>query len=238
MLIGILTYNRKELLEETMKSLINHNNFQDIKVILVDNGSDYEHQIYNKECAKLYNAEYIYNEIEITDDINRNIEIGHFRLISEMIKRDSELYCILEDDWKCIGTFLLDDMITFLKKYAYVGQIRVRDFHYDDSFYGGSSVNFVTMEKICFDENININNASFKCADMHWVNSCCVMTIEAMRYMEKELFSEEEKMRYFYKKYSKNAQLDSGIFYHIGPVRIREDLREKGLFLNEDISSD
>ena len=92
------------------------------------------------------------------------------------------------------------------------------------------------MKKICFDKGTQINESFFKCADMHWVNSCCVMTREAIQYMEKEMDDEVEKMNYFYKRYPKNAQLEPGVFYHIGPQRVREDLRAKGLFLGENIS--
>ena len=51
-----------------------------------------------------------------------------------------------------------------------------------------------------------------------------------------EFSSEYEKMQLFYKLYPRNVQFEPGIFYHIGPQRIREDFRAKGLFLDEGIS--
>ena len=48
LVVGILTYNRKELLDETLGSLFEYNNFEDMKIVLVDNGSDGEYRMHNK----------------------------------------------------------------------------------------------------------------------------------------------------------------------------------------------
>ena len=102
--------------------------------------------------------------------MNTNIERGHRILIDELLKCDAELFCILEDDWKCTGEIPVDEIWEVLTNHEEVGQVRIRDYKYDDTFYGGSSRHFITKNKIVFDEVIIIGKKKFKIADMHWVN--------------------------------------------------------------------
>lgn len=238
MVIGILTYNRKELLFNTVSDLIkeNKNNIECFDIILVDNNSDLEYQKTNLECAQKYGIKYVFNKIEETENIDKNIELGHRRLISEMLKIDADVYCMLEDDWKNTSTIPVDDIVCFLSENKDVGQIRMRDFRYDDTFYGGSSVNFVTMKKIRFNECKKYGQSQFKTAELHWVDSCNAMRKEVLQKMDCSFDVEINRMEYFHKLYPINAQLVDGIFYHTGPQRVRNDLREKGLFSDENIS--
>ncbi len=236
MAIGILTYNRDELLKETLESFFQHNSNGNSKIILVDNGSAEEYQISNRKYAGQYGLEYKYNSFSLASDMNENIEIGHHILIKELLNCDADLFCILEDDWKCKGKIPVDEIWQLLNEHAEIGQVRIRDYRYDDTFYGGSSLNFITKKKIVFDEIIRVNNITFKVADMHWVNCCNVMRKDTLKAMDIDIKSEYEKMQFFYGLHPRNAQFEPGIFYHIGPHRIRVDLREKGLFSNEDFS--
>lgn len=234
--IGILTYNRDELLQETLETLFQHNSNANFEIILVDNGSDEKYRISNMKYAHKYGLKYVYNSNSLSSDMNENIEKGHHSLIEALLKCDADLFCILEDDWKCIGEIPIDEIYQLLKEHTEVGQVRIRDYRYDDSFYGGSSRHFITKKKIVFDEVVDMNQKRFKVADMHWVNCCNVMRRDALKSMNIEISSEIEKMQLFYEKYPRNAQFEPGIFYHIGPQRIREDLREKGLFSDENFS--
>lgn len=236
LVIGILTYNRKKLLADTLENLVKFNNFDNIEIILLDNNSDLEYQKSNKDFAKKYGVHYVFNEIEKTDNIDINIELGHRRLIDEMLKRNSDIFCMLEDDWNNTGTIPVDDIKEFLSKNKNVGQVRLRDFRYDDTFYGGSSINFVTMKKIVFTDNAIYGDSKFKIGELHWVDSCNVMRREVLEQMNISFGMEMNRMLYFHKLYPLNAQLSPGIFYHTGPKRVREDLRKKGLFLNENLS--
>ncbi len=234
--IGILTHNRNELLHDTLNSFYKYNSDLDSTALLIDNGSDKEYQNSNKYYSDIYDLKYIYNDLNKSMDINEKIEIGHMRLINELLKIDSDLYCILEDDWKCLGRIPVDEVSGFLNEHMEIGQIRLRDYKYDDTFYGGSSLHFVTKNKISFVKEEKIRSVSFNIAEMHWVNCCNIMKKDALQHMNTEFKSELDKMQLFHQLYPQNAQLIPGIFYHIGPQRIRNDFREKGLFLNEDIS--
>lgn len=234
--IGILTYNRKDLLEDTLENLIKFNDKDSIEIVLVDNNSDFEYQETNKECSLKYGAHYVFNEIKKSESIDINIELGHRRLIEEMLKFDSDIFCMLEDDWNNTDRIPVDDLSEFLQKYKNIGQVRLRDFKYDDTFYGGSSVNFVTMKKIVFTDSVFIGTSTFKTGELHWVDSCNVMRREVLEQMNISFGVEMNRMEYFHKLYPLNAQLNPGIFYHTGPQRIRNDLREKGLFSNADFS--
>lgn len=234
--IGILTYNRDELLCDTLESLFQYHSPEDLEIVLIDNGSDERFQLSNKKYAEKMGLKYRYNETVLSTDMNTNIEWGHRILIDELLKCDAELFCILEDDWKCTGEIPVDEIWEVLTNHEEVGQVRIRDYKYDDTFYGGSSRHFITKNKIVFDEVIIIGKKKFKIADMHWVNCCNVMKKNALKQMNAEFSSEYEKMQLFYKLYPRNVQFEPGIFYHIGPQRIREDFRAKGLFLDEGIS--
>lgn len=234
--IGILTYNRDELLKRTLESLFQFNVQKDLVIVLVDNGSDEKYQVSNRKYAEQYGIKYKYNEIEPSIEMNTKIEIGHQVLIKELLKCKEDLYCILEDDWECIGQIPVEEIGIFLEKHREVGQVRIRDYRYDDTFYGGSSRHFITSNKIVFDETEEVNGKQFQIADMHWVNCCNVMRREVINYMGSSFHNEYEKMQLFYKSYPRNAQFEPGIFFHIGPRRIRQDLREKGLFCDENIS--
>lgn len=234
--IGILTYNRDELLYDTLVSLFESNSNIGMEVILVDNGSNEKYQASNKRYAEEFGLKYIYNALALSSDMNKNIEMGHMCLINELLKCDANLFCILEDDWKCFGTIPINEIGQLLDEHDEIGQVRIRDYRYDDTFYGGSSLHFVTKQKIVFNELIDIGSSTFKVADMHWVNCCNVMKRNALKHMNISLNSEIEKMQLFFELYPRNVQLEPGVFYHIGPQRIREDLRAKGLFSDEDIS--
>ena len=228
--LGILTYNRTELLFETLSSLLMYNKFDGNEIVLLDNGSSKSYRLDNSKLASNYGIHYIYNNTDIGEDINSNIELGHYFLINEMLKYKADLYCVLEDDWKCTGKIPINAIHTFLANNLNVGQVRLRDYRYDDSFYGGSSKHFITGNKIVFDENIFIDDNLFEVADMHWVNCCNMMRRDAIECMCFRANDEIEKMKVFYETFPRNAQIRPGIFYHIGPNRIRADLREKGLF--------
>ena len=234
--IGILTYNRKELLGDTLKSLFKFNSHDDMQVLLIDNGSSKEFQESNQKYAKQYGLKYIYTSSNLSNDINKNIEEGHHALITELLKCQADLFCILEDDWKCIGRIPIEEIDKFLVGHVDIGQVRIRDFKYDDSFYGGSSRHFITKHKIVFDERVEVKNKVFKIADMHWVNCCNVMKRDALAHMNSVFGSEYEKMQFFYELFPRNAQYEPGVFYHIGPQRIRDDLRKKGLFSDANLS--
>lgn len=238
LVIGILTYNRTKLLEKTLLTFYKYNAKEDIKMILLDNNSSKEESEINKSLAKKYDIEYFYNKYDVSDDLNKNIEIGHMSLIKHMLDCDSEMCCILEDDWECIGRIPINEIMLFLNEHKNIGQVRLRDFKYDDTMYGGSSVNFVTKEKIIFNNEIVYGDVSFKVADMHWVNCCTFMRKDVLERMDNVYSAEMERMKAFYKMYPANAQMIPGIFYHIGPWRVREDLRKQGLFggSNENIS--
>ena len=126
----------------------------------------------------------------------------------------------------------------FLCENKEVGQVRLRDFRYDDTFYGGSSVNFVTMEKIKFSKTEKYGDSKFKTADLHWVDSCNAMRKDVLQKMDCSFDVEMNRMEYFHSLFPINAQLVDGVFYHTGPQRVRNDLRERGLFLDENISQD
>lgn len=238
MIIGILTYNRKTLLIDTLENLVekNKSNLENIELLLVDNNSELKYQESNKGCANKYGAKYIFNEICDTGNVDVNIELGHKRLISEMLKCDADVYCMLEDDWRNTDAIPIDDLCKFLENNKDVGQVRLRDYRYDDSFYGGSSINFVTMNKIVFNYEMVCGSSVFKKAELHWVDSCNVMRKDVLKQMNCDFDVELSRMQFFHDLYPVNAQLNPGIFYHTGPDRIREDLRQKGLFKNEDIS--
>lgn len=234
--IGILTYNRDELLRDTLESLFEYNFREDLEVLLIDNGSSDEFKISNQKYAERFGLKYIYNGLDLSSDMNNNIEVGHRILIEELLKCNAELFCILEDDWKCIDEIPIDEIGKLLNTHEEVGQVRIRDYKYDDTFYGGSSRHFITKNKIVFDEVIDVDKKIFKIADMHWVNCCNVMKRHVLKQMNVSLSSEYEKMQLFYELYPRNAQIEPGVFYHIGPQRVRDDLRAKGLFLDENIS--
>lgn len=236
LIVGILTHNRDNLLIETVKSFFNYNDVTNIKCILLDNGSSLRYQDINKKIAKNYGIEYIFNDYNNCENINKNIEVGHLCLLKKMLDQSGDMFCILEDDWKCFGEIPINAIDKFLNLYEDIGQVRLRDYKYDDSIYGGSSINFITMEKIIFDEQVSINSTIFKIANMHWVNACNILKRNTLEYMLIDADNEEEKMKHFFKKYPRNAQLYPGIFYPIGEQRNRKDLKEKGLFKNENIS--
>lgn len=245
--MGILTCNRTDLLKQTLESFFSFNSMRDMSCILLDNNSDDCYSRDNKILSNDFGFKYVYNvqckknknKGACEDDnreINIKIELGHSRLIQELLKTNADLFFILEDDWNCLGEVPFDDIYSFLSENKGIGQVRIRDYRYDDSFYGGSSKNFVTLKRIEFTETIIINGSIFKIANMHWVNSCIAMRREALEYMSKLFESEIDKMMFFYDRYPQNAQLLPGIFYHTGPNRIRNDLKAKGLFDNENFS--
>ncbi len=234
--VGLLTYNRKKLLEDTLSSLFQHNDMNRMKLLIVDNNSSVEYQETNIKFAKMFKAKYIFNNYKQTEDTNQNIEIGHRRLIDEMLLYDADLYITIEDDWHCMREIPVLDVKNFLNIKPHIGQIRLRDFRYDDSYYGGSSINFVTMKKIVFTDKVEVNKSVFHIANLHWVNSCNLMTRNVLEKMNVPFEQEIDRMIFFHDLYPYNAQLTPPIFYHTGPYRIREDLKKRGLFCSENIS--
>ena len=233
--IGVLTHNRVPLLVDTLESLFAYN--PDLQnVVLVDNGSDGNVQNENRAVAKRFGLRYVLNVQTSADvDTNKKIEVGVRRLIQEVLDEDSDICCLLQDDWRCLDCIPVDAAWEFLCTHQNIGQLRLRDFKYDDSFDGGSSINFVTHLKIHFSERIVVGDASFDVGELHWVDSCNLMRRAVLETIATPFSSEIDRMRVFHQLHPSNAQLRPGIFRHTGPCRIRPELREKGLFAHADI---
>lgn len=235
--IGVLTHNRISLLTDTLESLLTFN--PDISnLVLVDSDSTEDVQRANRLIADRFGMRYVLAEGSSSSDKNVRIEHGVQRLIEEVLQEGTDICCLLQDDWRCMGRIPVDPAWELLNNYNNIGQIRMRDFRYDDTFDGGSSVNFVTHRKIEFKQHIASGNVSFGIGELHWVDSCNLMLSSVLSSISKPFDSEIDRMISFHSAYPCNAQLQPGIFHHIGPWRVRQDLREKGLFNNACVSQD
>lgn len=233
--VGVLTSNRNVLLEKTLNSFMTYNSMVS-NFVLVDSDSSEKAQENNRVIAKKFGMRYVLNEQSFADDRNIRIEHGVGRLIKEILKESADLYCLLQDDWQCLGTIPIASVWKFLSYYKNIGQVRMRDFKYDDTFDGGSSINFVTHRKIEFTEEIVIENSIFKIGELHWVDSCNLMLRQTLLKVSKMFESECDRMNFFHLIHPYNAQLQPGLFHHVGPRRIRYDLRERGFFSSENFS--
>ena len=232
--LGVLTCNRLSLLNDTLMSLMAFNPAIS-SLILVDSDSTEEVQEQNRDIARKYGMRYVLNEPSSSNDKNVRIELGVRRLIREVLCEEADICCLLQDDWRCTGSIPVDSAFNFLNENEDIGQIRMRDFKYDDTFDGGSSVNFVTKRKIRFTERTAVGNSVFEMGELHWVDSCNLMLHRVLGSIDKSFVSETDRMIAFHSMYPRNAQLRPGIFHHTGPCRIRQDLREKGFFADANI---
>lgn len=233
--LGVLTCNRLLLLQETLESLFAFNpNISNL--VLVDSDSTEEVQAGNRAIASRFGMRYVLNEASPNMEKDARIELGVRRLIKEVLDEGIDICCLLQDDWRCLGCIPVLPAWKFLNTHRNIGQIRLRDFKYDDSFDGGSSVNFVTQRKIDFVDKVKVEDSVFEVGELHWVDSCTLMRRSVLESISKPFDSEMDRMRMFHLEYPANAQLRPGIFHHIGPRRIRKDLREKGFFANANIS--
>lgn len=233
--IGILTCNRLSFLNDTLRTLSTFNPNMS-RLILVDNDSTKTIQKENRNIARRYGMRYVLNKPSSAYDKNERIEKGVRKLIKEVLKEHTDLCCLLQDDWRCMGRIPVDAAWHFLNSNRSIGQIRMRDFRYDDTFDGGSSVNFVTRRKIVFTHGVAVGNVAFEIGELHWVDSCNLMLHDVLASISRPFTSETDRMIAFHEKHPFNAQLCPGIFHHTGPRRIRQDLREKGLFVHANIS--
>lgn len=234
--MGVLTCNRVSLLRDTLNSFSTFNSLGDWNLVLVDNGSIPKMREENKHIAAKYNMRYVFNAPSLSHDVNRRIETGVCRLVKEVLAEQTDFCCLLQDDWRCTGSVPIEAAWEFLNRYRHIGQVRMRSFKYDDTFDGGSSVNFVTHQKINFTKRIIVRDVSFDIGELHWVDCCNLMLRDTLDFISKPFNSEIERMESFHLKHPVNAQLSPGIFSHTGPQRIRHDLREKGFFNDANIS--
>ena len=95
--IGILTYNRKELLGDTLKSLFKFISHDDMQVLLIDNGSSKEFQESNQKYAKQYGLIYIYTKQynraqiifkQLLNDHDNDVTLWRFYYMSVAITGD------------------------------------------------------------------------------------------------------------------------------------------------------
>ena len=233
--LGVLTCNRQALLVDTLQSLFTFNS-NISNLVLVDSDSSCDVQEFNKLTAMKFGMRYVLNSPSTSKNKEAKIEHGVRRLIFEVLRENADICCLMQDDWRCLGPIPLISSFEFLKSNQDIGQVRMRDFKYDDSFDGGSSVNFVTRNKINFVRREIIGDSVFSIGELHWVDSCNLMLPHVLERIVGKFDSELDRMMEFHALYPFNAQLSPGIFHHIGPQRIRHDLRKKGLFTDAHIS--
>lgn len=233
--VGVLTCNRLELLNDTLNSLFSFNpNIPHL--VLVDSDSSVAVQRENRVLAAKFGMRYVLNDPSFSDNKDERIEHGVRRLIKEVLRERADMCCLMQDDWRCLGSIPVETSWEFLNRNANIGQVRMRDFKYDDTFDGGSSVNFVTHRKIEFERCEVVGGTEYAVGELHWVDSCNLMLPKVLGSISGRFNSEIERMEEFHRMYPHNAQLRPGVFHHTGPRRIRHDLRERGLFGNANIS--
>ncbi|WP_113920461.1 glycosyltransferase family 2 protein [Alkalibaculum bacchi] len=239
--VGVLTYNRPELLEETLHSFNEYlKAYRDLfKFVIFDNGSKDEIIKINKKIAQKYRSKFVTSRKVIESTKNskirdHNISIGHRNLSRLMKKEDGDAYIILEDDWACAAYIPLIELIEYLRKNPDIGQIRLRNSRYDGTLTGGAKHNFVTQEPIKWTKEVVIGNYILAYGNLHWVNNPSIISKEALDLISKGYNSEVECMKAFHEIYPINLQLQPGVFEHIGPWRHRKDLVEQGIIQGED----
>lgn len=237
-IVGVLTYNRSELLKKTLQSFISNIDVRDCEMsfYIFDNGSSKEVLKEVKKIAIEYNAVLtMLGKEKVSSKTNKerdkNISYGHKRLAQLMCSQDADGYLLLEDDWECTEEFKIEPLVKFLSNNDDIGQIRLRDYKYDGSLMGGSNRNLATNTLITWDEEIQINDLyKITKGNLHWVNNPSIISPSALKLLLEGFKDELDCMRKFGEIYPNNAQMFPGVFKHIGQWRIREDLIEDGLF--------
>ncbi len=125
----IVSYNRKKLLEQCINSFLKTNLYDNIEVVLIDNGStNHEFINYTKNLGSLlseYNIDYLYHRIEKNDypvglkkarNLVRNLSTGDFFIDCP----DDHLF-VVRSNWikECINFIEASNDVGCIAHYAY-----------------------------------------------------------------------------------------------------------------------
>lgn len=235
--VGLLTYERPELLHRTVSTLwpflggAGH----DMVAVIVDNGSAATTLAQVRRTAvtigaRLESRAAALLPAEDLEERNRRISAGFATLAASLLACDCTHALLVEDDWECRAALPLAALADHLDAHPHLGQIRLRDAHYDGTLTGCSARNFVTGEPIRFGYDYALGVATVAEAAMHWTNNPSLIRRAGLEFLATGHGSELETMRAFQRLHPVNGQLRPGAFIHLGPVRRRPELEAAGLF--------
>ncbi|MFP5249792.1 MAG: hypothetical protein ACLGP3_08195 [Acidobacteriota bacterium] len=236
--IGLLTYERPELLRATIATLWPHLAAQSVELsaVILDNGSSATTLVQVQAAAASIGARLkrrLAGPLALTDDPverDQRIAAGFAALAAALLDTDCTHALLVEDDWECIAAPPLAALAAVFDARPGLGQIRLRECRYDSGLDGYSARNFVTRRPIVFDTSHAAGCHVVDEGELHWTNNPSLIRRATLDILRTGASSEIETMHAFWRRHPRNGQLRPGVFLHRGPFRRRPDLEVAGVF--------
>lgn len=152
--IMIPTYQRPELLKETLMSAIDQSGFSNYEIVIVDNDGGTTNTATQKLIEEINNPKIVYYK--------NSENIGIYGNVLRAARLSCGKYLVLLDDDDLLHPDYLKIMSAFIKRYKYYGMIGVGPFHFKDGKY--------KYKKIKHHQKIK----SFHITEQEFFFGCCI----------------------------------------------------------------